>query len=76
MTWCFLGLNTCFWAISLGGVAALSRVYSGPSNNGQVIKPLFLPGIAIVRSYTGAISTVGGTLSGSISEVEEFQRLA
>ena len=48
VTWCFLGLNTCFWAISLGGVAALSRVYSGPSNNGQVINLLFLPAFAIV----------------------------
>ena len=36
VTWCFLGLVTCFWAVSLGGVAALSKIYSGPSNNGKV----------------------------------------
>ena len=36
VTWGFIGLNTCAWALSLGGVAALSRVYNGPSNNDQV----------------------------------------
>jgi len=36
VTWCLLGLVTCFWAVSLGGVAALSKIYSGPSNNGKV----------------------------------------
>ncbi len=36
VTWSFLGLNTCFWAVSLGGVAALSKVYSGPNSNYQV----------------------------------------
>ncbi len=36
VTWSFLGLNTCFWAVSLGGVAALSRVYNGPNSSYQV----------------------------------------
>ena len=43
VTWSFLGLNTCFWAVSLGGVAALSRVYNGPNSSYQV--PIYVRAI-------------------------------
>ncbi|CAL5228214.1 g11303 [Coccomyxa viridis] len=36
VTWSFLGLTACFWAVSLGGVAALSRVYNGPNSSYQL----------------------------------------
>lgn len=63
VTWSFLGLNTCFWAVSLGGVAALSKVYSGPSSSNQVP----LSSYAASWAYAGRLFELPETIAGSIS---------